>query len=397
MTTATAKAISTKAYPMSLSKANSTLSAAASLTTVHGDTPQWLETGYPNADPTNIVAFKNGLLDVSTWMLHEPSPLFFSPNGLPFDYDPEIDYSWWSDLVLDIMGGDEESVRLLQQWFGYNLLADNSQEKLMIFIGATRSGKGTMLHALESILGQGQVAACDLASLAGRFGYEPLVGKLAVTVGDASLPRNVSPRAALEKLLSIVGQDGVSIDRKGVQAVHNVRLHCRFTIATNFALALDDRACALIPRLNIIDFTNSYVGREDRELKRKIARKAKSIAVWALCGLEDLRRTGEFIEPRKSKRRSVEMANCNSHLRDFLQVCCNVDSNVSVPWGTFRMAYNNWAIDNGFRRSNSNDLRQELKLLLRDIVLDQAACGSTTALTCFGVDLTPSTEETYLG
>jgi len=393
---ASQRTITNKKYPMTKGRLSSILSAASARTAVTGYTPQWLDNEHNDIDPINVVSFKNGLLDVSSWILYPPSPEFFSYNGLPFDYVPDIDYSWWEDLVGDIMQHDEDSIRLLQQWFGYCLIPDCSQEKLMIFIGQPRSGKGTMLHALESILGVDQVAAASLASLAGRFGYEPLVGKLAVAVGDSVLPRGASPRAALEKLLSIVGQDGVTVDRKGLPAVENVRLHCRFTVATNFALALQDRAGALTPRLNILEFGNSYAGREDRSLKRTIAKNGQAIATWALLGLDDLRSTGCFIDPRKSNDRKKEMAYCNSPLRHFIHACCLTGEEYMTTWDAFRVAYRNWVRDQGFPTSNSSDIKQELKMICREVKFGRQPQADTTVGVCIGIELTPSTIKLYL-
>jgi len=86
-----------------------------------------------------------------------------------------------------VFDGDEERIKTLQQWFGYNLIADNRQHKLAMLIGPPRSGKGTTMAILSAMLGNHNVANSSLASLGGRFGLEPLVGKLAALIDEGHL------------------------------------------------------------------------------------------------------------------------------------------------------------------------------------------------------------------
>ena len=48
--------------------------------------PTWLEPA--EWDATELIACRNGLLHVPTRQVLEPTPLFFSLNGIEFDFDP---------------------------------------------------------------------------------------------------------------------------------------------------------------------------------------------------------------------------------------------------------------------------------------------------------------------
>ena len=276
------------------------------------------------------------------------------------------------------------------------MLADVSQEKMMVFIGPTRSGKGTIQHGLAQVLGSDQIGACSLSSLARRFGYEPLVGKLAAFIGDTTLSASTKTHEVLDKLLQVIGQDAVDIDRKGIKATSSVKLHTRFTIATNRTISLADKAGALMARLCLLEFTKSYLGREDRNLKQKIERHAPEIATWSLCGLADLRANGKFIEPRRSQRQVKRMANFNSFVREFVDSYCEIESDAQVPWRTFLTAYRNWCRWNGYHKPSTASIQEDLELAFPNIGLTLVHNGRANVKTCVGMRLKPETEDEFL-
>jgi len=53
----------------------------------------------------------------------------------------------------------------LQDWFGYCLLPDTSQQKIFMIHGPKRSGKGTIARVLTSLVGIRNACAPTLAGL----------------------------------------------------------------------------------------------------------------------------------------------------------------------------------------------------------------------------------------
>jgi putative DNA primase/helicase len=232
----------------------------------------------------------------------------------------------WRDYVKQIFNGDTMSVDLLAQWFGYNCIPDMSQEKMMLFTGRPRSGKGTVLTALMDMLGQEQCVSTSFQSLCSEFGYQPLVGKLAAILGDAKVPKHSQSHKALEKLLQIIGGDPVGIRRMHRGELGSTYLTCRFTAAMNELPDIPDSANALGPRMNILEFPNSYVGREDRGLKKRLSAEASSgkLVKFALDGLRLLHQCGSFLEPESSKRQHKQMIELVQPMSAFLADCCDM-------------------------------------------------------------------------
>ncbi len=293
--------------------------------------PAWLsKTDMP--DPKDLIVFKNGILDVSEYIVgrikvYNPDPDLFVMNTLPYAFNEDAQSAMCLDYWQEIFDGDQEIIRLLHQWFGYNLVPDTTQEKMMLFTGRPRSGKSTTLDMLRGMLGADQCCALQMSHLVSRFGRQPMLGKLAAIFGDVKTPRASEANVALETLLAIIGQDAVSIDRKNIEELANVKLFCRFTMTMNDLPAFSDHARALAPRMNIIYFPKSYVGSEDRGLKPRLEAEAKSgkLVNWALEGLKDLRTRGKFVEPTSSLEMLEALELATSPVMKFVKDCCELD------------------------------------------------------------------------
>ena len=322
------------------------------------DPPLWLVEN-KKLNPKNLIVFKNGMLDIEEYIntgeanLYPLTPEFFTFNMLPYDYDPDAESMLFKNFCSDIFSNDQDKILLLAQWFGYNLIPDMSMEKLMLFIGRPRSGKSTMLETMSYMLGQEQCCSTSFQSLCGPFGFQPLIGKLAALVGDAKVPHAREADAALEKILQITGGDPVTINRKRIKQLSLVNLTCRFTIVANDLPAFTDHARALEPRMNILDFENSYIGKEDRTLKSRLKVEAQTgkIINFALRGLRSLREQRIFVAPKSSTKILKSFVELTSPVTEFLSDCCTTDATVSPGQFTTKdelyEAWRHWCEEQG--------------------------------------------------
>lgn len=292
--------------------------------------PSWLD-NREGPLPRDLVAFRNGLLDVKKYcegeqVLYPLTPAYFNMCKVEFDCDLAAECPVWSKFLWEITNGDQETIDLLAEWFGYNMVPDMSQERLLMVIGRPRSGKGTILEALYTTLGEQFCAITTLDSLSSPFGLQPLVGKLSAVIGDARTPDRREVESGLEKILQITGGDPVTVNRKHLQQLSLTRLTTRFTIAGNEIPNLTDHSRALEARTSLIQLPNTYVGREDLGLKRRIHDEAMSGALipWALQGLKRLRTNGRFTEPASSAGLIKQFQLVMSPLLDFIQEYCLV-------------------------------------------------------------------------
>ena len=241
------------------------------------NSPFWFNDDEPPFDANEMLVARNGLVHLPSLgtdrpSLLPPTPLFFSTNSLGCPFDPQATCPEWMRFLETLWGDDEQSIDTLGEWFGYQLLPDVRHHKILLAVGPPRSGKGTIGRVLKLLLGQGSVANPTMSSLAGPFGLWPLLNKMAAIISDARLSdRHVDSMAILERLLSISGGDPQNIDRKCLPTVTAVMMAVRFTILTNEIPRLTDASGAIASRFIILQMTRSFLGKEDKELDRKLA------------------------------------------------------------------------------------------------------------------------------
>jgi putative DNA primase/helicase len=318
-------------YSLDSTKVRHILQACCGSCLIDKDVPCWLTPGkHPN--PERLIVFRNGILDVDEYIagnitLRPPTPDYFTFTALPYDFDETLDSSLWYDTRHDILQEDTDKLRLLNQWFGLNLVADRSFQKLMMFIGFTRSGKGTIIDALTAMLGDNNCASPSFQSLACRFGFSSLRGKLCAVITDAIASSPYEAKSVLAKLLTVVGADSVAVDIKQIPEIAKLDLYCRFTFAMNEFIPFRDNSFSLEQRTNILTFTNSYIGREDTTLRDRIKKEATEgkLINYALKGLKDLYTSGKFVVPGESAVALASLRQLVSPVSHFAQYCIELD------------------------------------------------------------------------
>jgi putative DNA primase/helicase len=256
--------------------------------------PAWISKD-PGIDPSEIIACANGLLHIPTRRSFAHTPDFFNSVSLPFPYDASSpEPVEWLKFLHSLWGDDTAAIATLQEIFGYLLTSDTSQQKLFLLIGPTRSGKGVICRVLRHLLGSENVAGPTLASLSSNFGLASLIGKQLAIIADARIGARSDHQAIAERLLSISGEDSLTIDRKYLSAWTG-RLPVRFLIASNELPRLADVSGALAKRFITLVLKESFLGREDRGILRRIVAELPSILNWALDGRDRLWARGYLV------------------------------------------------------------------------------------------------------
>lgn len=309
--------------------------------------PAWLEGADGNPAPHELLAVANGLLHLATGRLLRPTPAFFALNAsdIMFDQKAELPRRWLAFLA-ELFGDDEQALESLQDWFGYCLTTDTSQQKIMLMVGPPRSGKGTIARILKAVVGQDSVAGPTLASLASNFGLEPLIGKPLAIISDARLGSRSDHAAIAERLLSISGEDALTIDRKFLRAWHGT-LPTRFMLLTNQLPGLADSSGALVGRFIVLQLTESFYGREDPGLTAALMTELPGILGWALDGYRRLHLRGHFIQPASAFEAIADLEVLAAPIKGFANERCFIGPMHQVAVDDLWNAWLRWCEANG--------------------------------------------------
>lgn len=308
-------------------------------------TPCWLhDRDMPPA--MEFLSCANGLLHVPTGELYPPTPDLFNVSASRVTFNPEAPTpdAWLA--FLDQVLCDAQAIETLQDWFGYTLTPDTSQQKILFCIGPRRSGKGTIARIQEALLGNDSVAGPTMSALGETFGLEPLITKPLAIVADARIGGRTDKSAVVERLLSISGEDQLTVNRKFLSAWTG-RLPTRFEILTNELPSLAEGSGALVGRLLMLVFQQSFYGREDPKLFSKLASELPGILNWSIDGYRRLRDRGHFVQPGNATEQLEQIETLGAPIKAFLRDRCVVGPLHEVSIDALFDRWKSWNEANG--------------------------------------------------
>lgn len=344
----------------------------------HLETPMWLGKGESDdPPPLECVATKTGVLHLPTFAdgagdapgettegktpgLTQATPRFFTTSSTGYAFDPAAPApKHWLAFLNSLWPDDPQSIRALQRWFGYCLTPDTCQQKAMMVIGPKRSGKGTIARVLGDLVGRTNVAGPTLSGLATNFGMWPLVGKSLAVISDARFSSRSDQAVVVERLLSITGEDRITIDRKNLQPI-TCKLPTRFMVLTNELPRLGDASGALASRLIILHTPVSHYGNEDHGLTERLLEELPGIFCWAVAGWNDLRATGRFTLPDSALELAGQMADLSSPVSAFVRDYCIIGAEYQVEVGKLFKAWKAWCEDENQRPGDNAKFGRDL-------------------------------------
>ena len=323
----------------------------------HTEPPTWIGGDGPAWNPIDIVVCKNGMVHLPTLTAGRPdflraaTPRFFTTAAVDYDFTPDAPRpDNWLRFLTELWPDDPGSISALQEWFGYVLTPDTSQQKILLVPGPRRSGKGVLARVQRGLVGAANVCGPTLASLSLDFGLWPFLNKTLAVISDARLGGRTDSQVVVERLLSVSGEDPLDIHRKNMEALTSVKLSTRIAIFTNELPRLGDSSGALAGRMILLRLRRSFYGHEDRGLTDRLLGELPSILLWAVAGWKRLRDRGCFVQPTAGDEMLSELHDLTSPVSAFLRQCCDVGPDSSVSRADLYGSYKEWCEEHGRKK-----------------------------------------------
>lgn len=205
--------------------------------------------------PANLIAFRNGILDIKTMTMKEFSPNIVMVNKIDWDYNPNAK-SEIVDHVLNKISCNDASIRAnLEETAGYCLFRRNELGKAVMLTGDGSNGKSTYLTMVQTMLGDDNTSSLDLRKISDRFSTVMLYQKLA-NIGDDISGEYIPDTADFRK---VVTGDKVAAEQKG-QPKFDFKPYCKLIFSSNNIPRLGKGRdfTAIKRRLQIIPFNAKF-------------------------------------------------------------------------------------------------------------------------------------------
>lgn len=329
----------------------------------------------------NLIAFKNGILDITTGKLKSFSPDIIITNKIPWDYKPKA-YSKIADNTLTKLACGDTNIRsLLEECIGYCFYRRNELSKAFILTGDKSNGKSTFLDMVKNLLGKENYSALDLSELDERFSVATMSGMLA-NIGD-DISDEFLYGKSIANFKKIVSGNHVKAEIKNDPNIFFMKPTVKLLFSANDIPRMKDKTGAVLRRLVIVPF-NARFSVTDKDFDPYIAYKLQAPEVMEYLinlGVEGLKRViknNNFTTSEKVAKELEDYEIQNNPILLFLQEKENFEI-VNQPTKDVHRAYRVFCVENGFVEMTlstfSKEICKRLGLTVKRIRINGAQVG----------------------
>ncbi|MBL8830366.1 MAG: hypothetical protein JNM18_25545 [Planctomycetaceae bacterium] len=304
-----------------------------------------------DADPWSLNCH-NGTINLRSMELRSHQRGDLITRVVPHAFDPEAPAPLWRKFVREIFNDDHELIDFVRRLVGYSITGSTTEHVLPICYGTGCNGKSLFLNSLLHVTGgdYGLTAEPRLlmasASEQHPTGVADLHGRRFVAALESAQDGRLNENAV--KILT--GGDRVRARRMREDFWEFAPSH-HIWLATNHRPAIRGTDRGIWRRLKLIPFTQSFEGREDRQLGYKLQAEATGILAWAVFGAYSWHSSGlhtpSAVEAATGQYRAQEDA-----LGAFIESECVVDQRDRARAGELYGKYAAWCERGGERAMN---------------------------------------------
>lgn len=298
-----------------------------------------------DANP-ELLNCNNGVVDLKTGNLwpHTSSQRF--TYCVPVDYDQTADYVEWIELLAKITI-KPEVVNYLQMAVGYTATGYTSEECLFYIHGPSRSGKGTFVETLLYLLGKPLAVQADFSTFTAKregdmqnFDLAPLKPARFVAASESNKYDTLNEA----KIKTATGGDDIRCAFKHKDHFQ-YRPQFKIWLISNHPVKGDVDDDAFWGRVKVIEFPNSFLGKEDKTLKQRMKQPAilRGVLRWMVDGAiawfaskQGLIPPQTVIDATSARRRDLD------YVQQWLDECCKLDPQAWTANADLRTSYESW-------------------------------------------------------
>ncbi|MBH1938004.1 hypothetical protein I5Q34_27665 [Streptomyces sp. AV19] len=296
---------------------------------------------------SHLVAFQNGTVDLRTGELRPHDPADLITQAAPIDYRPDAECPTWERFLAEVFPRTPDVIPYMQTLLGYGISGENREHAFAVWFGDKgRNGKGTIMRAMKATFGTGLVRDVAFSVFEKNSGAHTedmarLYGARIVTASEGSEGVPMDD----EMLKRHAGGDSITARHLYAKTFEYVPRYL-IVLQSNYLPEFRSAGNAIWARVRAVEFTETFMGREDRGLDASLTAEAEGIAAWVIRGAvryysEGLR-SPESVEATTREHR--EKVNPLAPLIDDL---FTFDSEAKTKRSDFNRELKDWKQQNG--------------------------------------------------
>lgn len=284
------------------------------------------ETLFINGDNPQLVALKNGILDLFTGELTEYNPDIVIFNKLPVAYDQDAtNKPMFDKFISEVFEGNETGIMQYQEFGGYCLFRAFPIHAFCVFIGTGGNGKSQLIAILRGILGGDE----NITSYSMQDFFSPK--EASIIAAHHNKMANLSSETDQEAIKStktgkaLTGGDAVTA-RKLYCNPFTFVSHSKALFSANSVPEIEDNTGALIDRMIPILLKKKFRGTDGEILQigEKISQSEEMPAVlnWFIEGFRRLMQQKKFTRAQSAALDAANYARLSKPFEYFVDEYC---------------------------------------------------------------------------
>jgi putative DNA primase/helicase len=291
---------------------------------------------------TFLFGTPNGTVDLRTGKLRPSDPKEGITRLSVVSPAETADCPQWLAFLDQITCGDAELIRFLQQWCGYSLTGDTTEQTLVFGCGPGGNGKGVFVNTVSGIFGDYAVTAAMDTFTESKFTKHStelamLRGARMVTASETEEGR---PWAE-SRIKQLTGGDKIT-----ARFMHKDNFtfipHFKLTIIGNHHPVLRTVDDAMRRRFRIVPFMHKPA-KPDPHLEAKLKAEWPQILRWMIDGCLDWQKN-RLIKPRAIAETTETYFADQDVFGSWLEEECDADPGNASKWESAARLYAEWAM-----------------------------------------------------
>lgn len=225
-----------------------------------------------------------------TLQMYDHDKSNYSTMRIEYPYHHTAKCDLWLKTLGEIFENDQDKIDILQEFFGYCLTRNTRREKALLLLGDARTGKSSILHVLNYLVGENNCSNVALKYIA-HPQYTPLLMNKLVNM-DTDVSGNAQEFEAEFK--TITSGEPITCNQKFVETF-KFRPYCKMVMAANEFPSIKDHSSAFYKRLILLPCDRIFEEHEQNiNLKDELLLELSGIFNWAVEGLRRLNERGYF-------------------------------------------------------------------------------------------------------
>lgn len=270
----------------------------------------------------DLIAFKNGVLDLREYRLYDFSANFHVTYYHPYEYNEKARCNKWNNFLHEVLP-DKNSRIILQMFLGLGLMERGTVynpyegknaskvELCLILLGSGANGKSTIYDTAVGIFGKDRISGLDYDDLTATGDEGMRARRLlrdAIFNWSSDSDQRTFGRRRTGVFKRIVSGESVTDRRIGEDVRENYNIPFLIFNLNELPYS-DDQSLGFVRRLQFISFDITIPkNRQNPSLSRELVAEYPGIFNWILRGCLELKRRKFIFPSSEGNRRQILLA-----------------------------------------------------------------------------------------